>query len=378
VPLRDAGNAPVCAAAGRVGVIEPLPASLAPLANLFALLLALAFRRNRAVMLLLVSTLCAAALAGYPAGIAARADAVPMFAPWLLLAVAATPERSLFARRNLLLLFALGVAVWLTLAAPPHVWANLQRALPLGALPWSAAAIASLITAAAAGLCALRWAMRDAPIEAGLALTLAAIAVALWPNARGPVAAFALAAAGIVAVLAVLYASYRMAFIDTLSGLPNRRALDEALARLSGDYAVAMIDIDHFKRFNDTHGHAAGDLVLRSVATQLRAIRGGRAFRFGGEEFCVLFGAAHVQAADACEAARRRVEQARVRIRSTPNPRRRTQAVRRNDAGDVRVTISIGLAGRDAAARSAGDVLKAADQALYRAKAGGRNGLVVA
>ena len=359
-------------------MIEPLPAVLAPLANLLALLLALAFRRNRAVMLLLVSTLGAAALAGYPAAIAARVDAVPMFAPWLLLAVAAMPERGLFARRNLLLLFALGIAVWLTLGAPAHVWASLQRALPFGALPWSGGAIASGITVVAACLCALRWAMRDAPIEAGLALMLGAVAIALGAGARAPVAGFALATAGVVAVLAVLYASYRMAFIDTLSGLPNRRALDEALARLSGDYAVAMIDIDHFKRFNDTHGHAAGDLVLRAVAAQLRAIRGGRAFRFGGEEFCVLFGAAHAEAADACEAARERVEQARVRIRSAPNPRRRTQAVRRNDASDVRVTISIGLAGRDAAVRSPGDVLKVADQALYRAKAGGRNAIVVA
>jgi len=383
MPLLPAGSRVVpdrrvATGTGRDRVMEPLPAALAPLANLLALLLALAFRRNRAVMLLLVSTFGAAVLAGYPAGIAARTDAVPMFAPWLLLAIAAMPERGLLARRNLLVLFALCVAVWLTLGAPAHVWASLQRALPFGALPWSAGAIASGMTGAAAALCAARWAMRDAPIEAGLALMLAAVAIALWPSARGPIAGFALAGAGIVAVLAVLYASYRMAFIDTLSGLPNRRALDEALARLSGDYAVAMIDIDHFKRFNDTHGHAAGDLVLKSVASQLRTIRGGRAFRFGGEEFCVLFGAAHAQAAEACEAARRRVEQARVRIRSAPNPRRRTQAVRRNEASDVRVTISIGLAERDAAARSAGDVLKVADQALYRAKAGGRNGIVVA
>ena len=357
---------------------EPLPAALAPLVNLLALLLALAFRRNRAVMLLLVSTLAAAALAGYPSGSAARADALPMFAPWLLLAIAAMPERALLARHNLVLLCALAIAIWLTFAAPAHVWASLQRALPFGVLPWSAGAVASAITAVASALCALRWARRDAPIEAALALMLAAIALALWPGAHGAMAGYAFAAAGVIAVLGVLYASYRMAFIDTLSGLPNRRALDEALARLSGDYAVAMIDIDHFKRFNDTHGHAAGDLVLKSVAAELRAIRGGRAFRFGGEEFCVLFGADHAEAAEACEAARRRVEQARVRIRSVPNPRRRTQAVRRNEASDVRVTISIGLAGREAAAHSAGDVLKVADQALYRAKAGGRNGIVIA
>ena len=67
-----------------------------------------------------------------------------------------------------------------------------------------------------------------------------------------------------------------------------------------------------------------------------------------------------------------------MRIRSVPNPRRRTQAVRRNEASDVRVTISIGLAERDAVARTPGEVLKIADQALYRAKASGRNGIVVA
>jgi diguanylate cyclase (GGDEF)-like protein len=323
-------------------------------------------------------TVSAAALAGYPAAIAGREDAIAMFAPWLLLAGAAMPERGLLARRNLLLLFATSIAVWLTLAAPPHVWSSLHGALPFGALPWSATAIATGLTVVAAGLCALRWALRGGPMEAGLAIVLACVAIAMLPAAHRAGAALALTLAGMVAVIAVLYASFRMAFIDTLSGLPNRRALDEALARLSGDYAVAMIDIDHFKRFNDTHGHAAGDVVLKAVAAQLRAIRGGRAFRFGGEEFCVLFGNAHARAAEACEAARQRVEQTCVRIRAVPNPRRRTQAVRRNEASDVRVTISIGLADRDAVVRTPVEVLKAADQALYKAKAAGRNHLVTA
>lgn len=359
-------------------MIDSLPTPVAPLANLAAVLLALAFRRNRAVLLLLISTTSAVALADYPAGITARADAVSMFAPWLLLAGAALPERGLLARRNLILLGALLTAIWLTVDAPPHVWSALERALPFGALPWSAGTIAAVLTLLAAGLCALRWVLRGAPMEAGLAVVLLLVALALSPISHGTNAASALTAAGIVAVLSALYASFRMAFIDTLSGLPNRRALDEALARLSGDYAIAMIDIDHFKRFNDTHGHAAGDIVLKAVAAQLRTTQGGRAFRFGGEEFCIVFGGAHAQAADACEAARRRVEQNRVRIRSAPNPRRRAQAVRRNEASDVRVTISIGLAERDASARTPEEVLKSADRALYRAKSSGRNRLVPA
>ena len=358
---------------------QTLPPLLAPLASATALLLALGFRRNRAVLILIVLTLSAALLAGYPAAAAERESAALMFAPWLLLAAAAMPERGLLARRNLLLLFTCAIAVWLTLAAPPHVWSALHSALPFGALPWGAAWSAAGLIGLAAALCLLRWRLGGGPMEAGLAIVLTCAAIAVLPAARNGGAAVALSFAGASGVLAVLYASFRMAFVDTLSGLPNRRALDEALARLSGAYAVAMVDIDHFKRFNDTHGHAAGDLVLKAVARELRAIRGGHAFRFGGEEFCVLFGGSQSRAAaEALEAARKRVEQARVRIRSVPNPRRRTQAVKRDQASDVRVTISIGLAERDAGTRSPADVLKIADQALYRAKGGGRNELVVA
>jgi hypothetical protein len=148
-------------------VIESLPPLVAPLANLVALLLALAFRRNRAVLLLLVIALAAAALAGYPVLIAGRPDAALMFAPWLLLAGAAMPERGLLARRNLLLLFATSVAVWLTFAAPPHVWSSLHAALPLGALPWSANAVAAVLVVAAAGLCVLRRVLRGVLSQTG-------------------------------------------------------------------------------------------------------------------------------------------------------------------------------------------------------------------
>jgi len=352
---------------------------IAPLANSAALLLALGFRRNRAVLILLVLVLSAAAWAGYPTAVSGREDAVLMFAPWLLLAGAAMPERGLLARRNLLLLGVTLVAIWLSVDAPAHVWSALHRALPLGILPWQAGGIAAALILLAAGLCLLRWVLRGGPMEAGLSIVLACAAFASLPMARDGYGIAALTLAGVSALLAVLYASFRMAFVDALSGLPNRRALDEALARLSGNFAIAMIDIDHFKRFNDTHGHAAGDLVLKAIGPQLRAIRGGSAFRYGGEEFCILFSGTHCRgAAAALETARQQIEQARVRIRSAPPPRRRTQAVKRNEASDVRVTISAGLAERDAAVRTPDEVLKAADQALYRAKGKGRNCLVTA
>jgi diguanylate cyclase (GGDEF)-like protein len=351
------------------------PPLAAPLLNAIALLLALGFHRNRAVMVLTILTFSSLALAGMTAPEQAErgADAARMFAPWLLLAAAALPERSLLARRNLFLLLLLAVAAWLTLAAPAHVWTGLRGALPFGALPWSVGAIAAALTFLAAALCVLRWILIGAPMEAGLGIVLVLAGCALLPVLQLDAVRMALALAGLCSLGAVLYASYRMAFVDALSGLPNRRALDETLARLSGEYAIAMVDIDHFKQFNDSHGHDAGDRVLQSVAQQLRRTHSGRAFRYGGEEFCLLFTGARVRdAATSCEEARARIEGNRVRIRSVPGKQRRKSDVAR-DWIEVRVTASLGLAVRDHGTRYASEVLKAADQALYKAKAKGRN-----
>src|SRR4029077_7164107 len=100
-----------------------------------------------------------------------------------------------------------------------------------------------------------------------------------------------MAASGAILIAALLQESHRLAFRDELTGLPGRRALDERLRSLQGRrYTVAMVDVDHFKKFNDTHGHDTGDQVLKLVGARLGAIDGGgKAFRYGGEEFAVLF-----------------------------------------------------------------------------------------
>jgi len=349
---------------------------MAPLFNGVALLLALGFRRNRAVLVLIVLTLVSLAMAGFalPSPASRGVDATRMFAPWLLLVAAALPERGLLARRNLTLLLASGIAVWLTMAASDPLWPRLHGVLPFGWLPWHAGAIAAGLIFAAAFVCLLRWVVSGVPMEAGLGMVLGLAGVAVLPRMDSGASNLALAMAGAGATLAVLYASYRMAFVDALSGLPNRRALDEALGRISGDYAIAMIDVDHFKHFNDTHGHDAGDRVLTAVAGELRRERRARAFRYGGEEFCLLFaGARSRDSVRMCDQTRQRVERMRVRLRPAPGKVRRGQAVRRADVVDAKVTVSIGVALRDAEARTAAQVLKAADQALYRAKSRGRN-----
>src|SRR2546425_12372063 len=99
-------------------------------------------------------------------------------------------------------------------------------------------------------------------------------------------------------VVSLIETSHHMAYNDPLTGLPGRRALDEALGRLGGQYAIAMVDIDHFKRFNDEHGHDVGDQLLRKIGVALEMVGGGgRAYRYGGEEVAGPFPASTVPGA---------------------------------------------------------------------------------
>ena len=345
-----------------------------------ALLLALGFRRNRTFMVLAILCCASLGLAGMGKALLVERgmEALRMFSPVLLLAAAVMPERRLLASRNLLLLSLLGLAIWLTLSAPAHIWPGLRDAFPIGWLPWRSGAVAAGIVLIAAAVCVARWIVLRAPMEAALAIMLMLVAIAMLPVMRVGGASELLAIAGAIAVMAILFASYRMAFVDGLAGLPNRRALDEELARLSGDFALAMVDVDHFKKFNDQHGHAAGDRALKFVADQLKATRSARSFRYGGEEFCLLFTGSRVgQAKEACEDLRQRVAGMRVPIRSNKG-RKNSQGAKLKDASEVKVTISIGLAERSEDLRLTTEVLKAADKALYSAKAKGRNRVVSA
>ena len=81
-----------------------------------------------------------------------------------------------------------------------------------------------------------------------------------------------------------------MAYRDELTSLPSRRALNQLMLSLGRKYSIAMLDIDHFKKFNDTHGHDVGDEVLRMVASKIAKVTGGgKPFRYGGEEFTVIY-----------------------------------------------------------------------------------------
>ena len=156
---------------------------------------------------------------------------------------------------------------------------------------------------------------------------------------------------------------------DTLTGLHNRRYLVSALdAAVAADepFALVLLDVDHFKAVNDTHGHQSGDDVLCAVARQLAAgTRGGDALaRWGGEEFVVLLHGADTTAA-LLRAEELRLACAAGRV---PVP----------DGRELSVTVSLGVAARTAGGPDARELLAAADAALYEAKATGRDRAVAA
>ena len=177
---------------------------------------------------------------------------------------------------------------------------------------------------------------------------------------------------------AVAHEAYQMAFRDELTGLPGRRALNERLQRLGRNYVLAMSDVDHFKKFNDTHGHDVGDQVLRLVASKLSKIGGGgRAYRYGGEEFALVFaGKTLEECLPHLEVIREAIATYNIHLRNPDSRPQDDQQGRQRRAGaaatTVAVTVSIGAAERQEQ-RTPEEVLKSADQALYSAKGAGRN-----
>ncbi len=191
-------------------------------------------------------------------------------------------------------------------------------------------------------------------------------------------------AAGLCLVWGLLRSTHAMAYRDELTGLLGRRALGERLDRLGRRYCIAMLDVDHFKKFNDKHGHDVGDEVLRMVSAHIdRVGSGGTAYRYGGEEFCVVFPRKSLdEAAAALESVREQISDYRMSIRDRgKRPARTRDGARRRGAtrlgsSQVAVTISAGVAERSEDYPRPDEVVMYADKMLYRAKKAGRNRVI--
>ena len=168
----------------------------------------------------------------------------------------------------------------------------------------------------------------------------------------------------IVITLSMIFEAHHIAYTDELTGIQGRRALMEYFLGMGKKYTVAMVDIDHFKKFNDTYGHDVGDEVLRRVASVLDGVKEGRAFRYGGEEFTLVFANKELDEVMAeLEYIRRKVESGIIEFKTGIHSIK------------THVTVSIGVAQSDESFK-AQEVLKFADQALYEAKLAGRNQVV--
>jgi diguanylate cyclase (GGDEF)-like protein len=181
--------------------------------------------------------------------------------------------------------------------------------------------------------------------------------------------------------LALFFMYWQRVYLDELTGIPNRRALDEKLSHLDRGYSLAMVDIDHFKKFNDTYGHDQGDDVLRLVGKHLAKGSQDRAFRYGGEEFCVLLeGVGTEEAEGLMDAVRASLASQRFHIRLPEKIRKKTGPEDRGSlklqTTPVQVTISVGVAAPNKEAKDPAGVMKLADQGLYKAKENGRNNVV--
>ena len=184
--------------------------------------------------------------------------------------------------------------------------------------------------------------------------------------------------------IVMLHSIYQMywqrVYIDELTSLPNRRALDEKISNLDGQYSIAMIDIDHFKKFNDTYGHDQGDDVLKLVSKVLASVLGDKVYRYGGEEFAAIFqGVSAKEAKVEAEKARSDLAKIRFIIRTQKGKDRKVENRGKvKNTKSVKVTISIGLSNFSKHADCPEKVIKRADSALYKAKKNGRNCVVIA
>lgn len=157
------------------------------------------------------------------------------------------------------------------------------------------------------------------PIEPGFVWATAAVLLWLRFAPLGKMSVAYVATAALILAASLIETSYVLAYHDELTGIRGRRAFNESLLSLDQQYAIAIVDIDHFKKFNDTYGHDVGDQVLCMVARRLSQVGGdGQAFRCGGEEFAIIFRNLSAQEGFAhLDALRQIIEQSAFHMRSS-------------------------------------------------------------
>lgn len=166
--------------------------------------------------------------------------------------------------------------------------------------------------------------------------------------------------------LGIFIINWIKVYKDELTDVLNRRALNEEMKKLHHNYSIAMVDIDHFKKINDKYGHELGDKALKKIAGILKRVSTGKVFRFGGEEFTIIYNHNNLkQIKEDSENLRAAIEATKIKITTLKNR-------------GFKVTISIGISFHDLENNKPDLVLKTADKYLYKAKKSGRNRVHIA
>ena len=296
--------------------------------------------------------------------------------PLLLLAIMLLREQSVFSIKALplyfLFIFTLLFALWLIREQPDWAVKYLftdwlpTRYFDWTKLPQTTLGVFLMITLSLIILLTLR----QNSITAAAMGVLIILFISLHLKSQNTDLIILISSGLILCLFIVLQESWRMAYLDELTQLPGRRALREKLQSLVGIYAIAMVDIDFFKKFNDQYGHDTGDEALRMVAAKLKKVTGGGvAYRYGGEEFTLVF------ANKSIEQVTEHLEKTRELIANTPFVvNRRTNNKQNKTMKNKTVSITVSIGAVDSIdISSADETLKQADMALYNAKKKGRN-----
>ena len=267
-----------------------------------------------------------------------------------------------------------------------HPYAPLKEALTLGYFKYGLFKLTTItqpliFAIAITGLIILfRLLQTSSVLIAGILSSYIAIITALHFHQQSQLAILFILLAGLLILISIIINAYSLAYLDELTNLPSRRALVQAMSTLGKRYCIAMVDVDHFKKFNDKYGHDIGDQVLKKLAGQLRQVRSGKAFRYGGEEFALIFPNKNLHEARLfCNELCKAVENSPFMLRNKKRPKTKQQntKVKQQDTKPLKITISIGLAESSQDLLAADDVIKQADKALYKAKNNGRNQVAV-
>ncbi|MDP4536140.1 GGDEF domain-containing protein [Alkalimonas collagenimarina] len=312
---------------------------------------------------------------------------LPLFSVTYLWLLAILPRPPLWTKAGILLLLitllAPGLLLLLPLAAWTSSWPDYhQLLLPLSQsspLMWGQLGYITFISCLWLAVLSYRQFKSHTLAQFAVLLALLLFNIGfMQPDMSG----WATIAASTTLLLSLAMHMLQLAYIDELTQLPQRRALLAHLNRLGKKSAVTMLDVDHFKKFNDTYGHDVGDQVLRLLGAILAKQPGMTAYRYGGEEFTLVFHHANPKRLqEQLEQVRQQVADYPLVVRQAERPKDTQQGKQqRGQAGKtktVQITISLGCA-----IRLKGEkpelLLKRADQALYKAKKKGRNCVVIA